>query len=47
MGERQELREEVKGGQRATGLGAQSCGSASGTCVQGCRVLWEAEGADH
>lgn len=30
MREIQELREEVKGGQRAAGLGAQSCGGASG-----------------
>lgn len=44
VGEIQELREEVKGGQRVAGLGAQSCGGASGTCVQGYRVLREDKG---
>lgn len=34
-------------GRVATGVGAQSCGGASGTCVPGCRVLWEAEGTGH
>lgn len=43
--EMQELREEVKGRQRAPGFGAQPCGGASGTCVLGCRVLLGAEGS--
>lgn len=34
-------------GRVATGVGVQSCGGSSGTCVPGCRVLWEAEGTGH